>query len=164
MRLGIAILLLLAARLAFAAGEFQIVSPAFASGEAIPAKYSRWGGNAIPPLVLSNPPAGTKSLAIVVADPDAPRGVWIHWLVANLPPGTTNLAGPAEGAVVGSNSWNAAQYDGPQPPAGTHHYVFQALALDALLPLPPGFSEAQLAAALKNHVLARAQLVGTFTK
>ncbi len=98
-------------------------------------------------------------------DPDAPAGDWIHWIVANIPPDTVQLlAGkvPA-GAVVGTNSWGAARYDGPQPPSGTHRYVIRVYALDALLALEPGFTQGQLADAMKGRVLAQAQLQGTFT-
>jgi Raf kinase inhibitor-like YbhB/YbcL family protein len=145
--------------------SFRVNSPAFEAGSAIPAQYSRRGGNQNPPLAFVNLPAGTKSLILVMNDPDAPDGNWIHWIVANIPPDVAQLpAGklPAE-AVVGTNSWGAARYDGPQPPSGTHRYVIRAYALDARLPLEPGFAFASLETALRGHILAQAQIEGTFT-
>lgn len=153
---------LLAAR---ANDPFRVSSPAFKPHTAIPAEYSRRGDNQSPPLAFTAIPASAKSLALVMDDPDAPAGDWIHWIVANIPPDTVQLlAGklPA-GAVVGTNSWGAARYDGPQPPSGTHRYVIRVYALDALLALEPGFTQGQLADAMKGRVLAQAQLQGTFT-
>jgi Raf kinase inhibitor-like YbhB/YbcL family protein len=144
---------------------FRVSSPAFAPHTAIPAEYSRRGGNQSPPLAFTAIPARTKSLALVMDDPDAPTGDWIHWLVANIPPNTAKLVAgklPA-GAVVGANSWSAARYDGPQPPAGTHRYMIRVYALDAPLALKSGFTQDQLADAMKGHVLAQSQLEGTFT-
>jgi Raf kinase inhibitor-like YbhB/YbcL family protein len=144
---------------------FRVSSPAFAPHAAIPAEYSRRGGNQSPPLAFTAVPAGTKSLALVMDDPGAPAGDWIHWLVANIPPDAAQLAAgklPA-GAVVGANSWSVARYDGPQPPSGTHRYMIRVYALDTPLALKPGFTQGQLADAMKGHVLAQAQLEGTFT-
>jgi Raf kinase inhibitor-like YbhB/YbcL family protein len=143
---------------------FRVSSPAFESRAAIPAEYSRRGGNQSPPLAFGAIPAGAKSLALVMDDPDAPAGDWIHWLVANIPSTTAQLpAGktPA-GAVVGANSWGAARYDGPQPPSGTHRYMIRVYALDAVLALEAGFTQGQLADAMKGHVLTQAQIEGTF--
>lgn len=149
------------------AGEgFQISSPAFKDGGAIPARHSRAGGNVSPPLIFSGVPAAAKSLALVVDDPDAPGGVWVHWLVANLPADIRKLdAGESPAAaVIGANSWSAPRYDGPQPPKGRHHYVFSLYAVDARLDLKPGFTRVELDAVLKGHVLALAQGVGTFAR
>jgi Raf kinase inhibitor-like YbhB/YbcL family protein len=145
--------------------SFRVSSPAFEAGGAIPALYSRRDGNQSPPLAFANLPAGAKSLALVMDDPDAPSGDWIHWIVANIPPNAAQLpAGKLPpGAVVGANSWGAARYDGPQPPSGTHRYVIRAYALDARLPLEPGFAFASLETALRGHILAQAQIEGTFT-
>lgn len=145
--------------------SFRVNSPAFEAGGTIPAAYSRRGGNESPPLAFASVPAGAKSLALVMDDPDAPSGDWIHWLVANLPPNATQLpAGklPSE-AIVGANSWGATRYDGPQPPSGTHRYVIHAYALDARLTLEPGFAAADLETAMRGHVLAQAALEGRFT-
>jgi len=145
---------------------FRVSSPVFAPRAAIPVEYSRRGGNLSPPLAFTAIPGGTKSLALVMDDPDVPAGDWIHWLVANIPPDTAQLAAgklPA-GAVIGANSWSAARYDGPQPPSGTHRYMIRVYALDATLSaLESGFTQGQLADAMKGHVLAQAQLEGTFT-
>jgi Raf kinase inhibitor-like YbhB/YbcL family protein len=145
-----------------------LTSSAFADGGTIPARHARQGGNVSPPLAWSGAPAGTLSFALIVDDPDAPSGDWVHWVVYNLPAdtiglseGITTLPG---GAAQGKNGWGAAQYDGPQPPRGTHRYVFKLYALDVVLDLDPGASKATLLQAMEGHVLARAQLIGNYTK
>jgi Raf kinase inhibitor-like YbhB/YbcL family protein len=145
-----------------------LTSSAFADGGTIPARHARQGGNVSPPLSWSGAPAGTSSFALIVDDPDAPGGDWVHWLVYNLPAATTGLpesitALPG-GTAQGKNGWGAAQYDGPQPPSGTHRYVFKLYALDVVLDLDPGASKAALLQAMEGHVLARAQLIGKYTK
>lgn len=103
---------------------------------------------------------------LTIVDPDAPSGSWVHWVLANLPPGTANLQ-PGElpdGVVQGRNSWGADHYDGPQPPSGTHRYVIMLYAVDRRLDLQQGFDLGQLATAIQGHVLAKAKLEGTFSK
>jgi hypothetical protein len=110
-------------------------------------------------------PSGTQSLALLMDDPDAPAGDWVHWVVVGLSPATTRIpAGqlPAE-AVLGANSWGAVRYDGPQPPSGTHRYVIHLYALDEKPHLTAGFARADFDAAIKGHVLAEATLEGTFS-
>jgi Raf kinase inhibitor-like YbhB/YbcL family protein len=145
-----------------------LTSSAFAEGGTIPARHARRGDNASPPLAWSGAPAETLSFALIVDDPDAPSGDWVHWIVYNLPAATTDLP---EGtttlpgsAAQGKNGWGAAQYDGPQPPSGTHRYVFKLYALDVVLDLDPGANKAALLQAMEGHVLARAQLIGKYTK
>jgi Raf kinase inhibitor-like YbhB/YbcL family protein len=144
---------------------FRASSPAFHSGAALPASCSRAGGNQSPPLVLSGMPSGTQSIALLMDDPDAPAGDWVHWIAVGVPPTTTHISAgrlPA-GAVLGANSWGAVRYDGPQPPSGTHRYVIHLYALDAKPHLDPGFTKADFDAAIKGHVLAEATLEGTFS-
>ena len=146
------------------AGSLQISSPAFANGQPIPAKYARKHQNLSPTLRIKGVPEGTKSLALIVDDPDAPGGLFTHWLVWNISPQhTLFLEGrPPRGVEVGTNNLGDTKYDGPFPPAGTHHYIFHLYALDATLSLPAGSARAALAAAIKGHTLADAKLTGTY--
>jgi Raf kinase inhibitor-like YbhB/YbcL family protein len=132
-----------------------ISSPAFAEGKPIPAKYAYKGQNISPELRIGNVPANAKSLALIVDDPDAPMGLWTHWLVWNLPANTTSIP---EGklppdAREGKNSFGNVRYDGPAPPFGTHRYFFHLYALDTRLALPPGSDRAALLAAMQGHVV-----------
>jgi len=142
-------------------------SEAFAAGAEIPRVYTCDGSDSAPPLSWSGVPAGTKSLALIVDDPDAPGGTWVHWIVYNLPPaGGKVAAGGAlpKGALHGSNSWKKAAYGGPCPPSGRHHYSHRLYALDTLLPDLHGPSKATLEQAMQGHVLAQAELVGTYQR
>lgn len=144
---------------------FRVSSPAFHPGAAMPASFSRAGGNQSPPLAVSGVPSGTQSIALLMDDPDAPAGDWVHWIAIGLPPATTRIpAGrlPAD-AVLGANSWGAVRYDGPQPPSGTHRYVIHLYALDEKPHLDSGFARADFEAAIKGHILAEATLEGTFS-
>ena len=151
----------------------KLKSSAFTDGSPIPKKYSRDGADASPALSWSDVPAGTKSLALVCDDPDAPRGTWVHWVLFNLPPKATGLPEgvekserPAGGGVQGKNSWDEIGWGGPQPPVGhgVHHYEFRLSALDTLLELPPGATKAQVESAMRGHVLAQAKLTGTYRR
>ncbi len=171
---GIAGLLLLAGLAAAAPIDAQeaamddmtLSSPAFASGEAIPARYTADGEDVHPPLVISGAPEGTVSFALVVDDPDAPRGTWVHWVVWNLPGDLSSLpAGELPGGVeVGRNSWGKREWGGPSPPSGTHRYFFKLYALDSRLDLPPGADKDSLEGAMRRHVLDRAELMGTYSR
>jgi Raf kinase inhibitor-like YbhB/YbcL family protein len=144
----------------------KITSSAFQEGGEIPAKFSRNGGNVNPPLEISGTPAAAKSLVLIVDDPDAPVGLFTHWLVWNIDSKTTKIAEhsvPA-GAVQGSNDFPGAGYDGPQPPSGTHRYYFKVFALDQTLDLRAGAKRKELEAAMSGHVIAQEQLMGRFTK
>jgi Raf kinase inhibitor-like YbhB/YbcL family protein len=143
-----------------------LTSSAFAEGDLIPARHARRGENLSPPLAWNGAPAGTRSFALIVDDPDAPGGDWVHWIVYNLPADLSALpegiTTPPGSAAQGKNGWGAAQYDGPQPPSGTHRYVFKLYALDTVLDLGPGATKAALLDAMEGHVLARGQLVGKY--
>ncbi|MCX6816848.1 MAG: YbhB/YbcL family Raf kinase inhibitor-like protein [Candidatus Beckwithbacteria bacterium] len=144
--------------------KMQIFSSAFENGETIPSKYSCDGDNVGPPLTFANVPETTKSLALIVDDPDAPSGTWIHWLIWNIDPKTTTLAEnsvPA-GAVQGTASSGQAKYGGPCPPSGEHRYFFKLYALDSRLNLISSARIEELEAAIKGHVLTQAQIMGRY--
>jgi len=150
-------------------------SDAVKNNERIPQRYTGDGEDASPPLEWSDPPAGTKSFALVCDDPDAPVGTWDHWVLWNLPgtlrklpEGVTKTERPADlgGAIQGNNSWPRMGYNGPLPPQGhgTHHYNFVLYALDATLNLAPGSNKKALLAAMKGHVLGQGKLTGTYSR
>ncbi|HEB97515.1 MAG TPA: YbhB/YbcL family Raf kinase inhibitor-like protein [Sedimenticola thiotaurini] len=150
-------------------------SPAFAAGEPIPQRYTCEGDDISPPLEWSGVPAGTRSLALVVDDPDAPdpaapRMTWVHWLVYDLPPDSGGLQeSVAErefppGTRLGRNDFRRTRYGGPCPPIGTHRYFFKLYALDTVLPDLAEPDKAALLRAMEGHVLERAELMGTYRK
>ncbi len=149
----------------------EIRSPAFVQGAPIPSKFTCDGADVSPPLTLSAAPAKTGSLALIVDDPDAPMGTWVHWVAWNIPAGATalreNLAKQAalpDGARQGINDFGRAGYGGPCPPSGTHRYVFRLYALDTTLDLPAGTTRKNLEAGMQGHVLAKAELMGTYAR
>jgi Raf kinase inhibitor-like YbhB/YbcL family protein len=147
-----------------------LTSTAFTDGQAIPAKYTADGDDVSPPLAWEHVPEGTRSLALVCEDPDAPRGTWTHWVLFNLPPDTKKLeenvarkATLPNGAVQGGNDFGKTGYGGPSPPPGKpHRYFFKLYALDTPLKLQADATRQQLLAALHGHVLDEAQLMGTY--
>jgi Raf kinase inhibitor-like YbhB/YbcL family protein len=146
----------------------SVTSPNIREGEPIPDRFSDYAGGAIPNLHWSPPPTGTRSLALIVEDPDAPSPEpFVHWLVYSLS-ATTTQVGPAlpPDARQGTNSAGQAAYMGPRPPAGDppHHYHFEVFALDTDLPLAPGADRTALVNAIQNHVLAKGELVATYEK
>lgn len=145
-------------------GVIQLTSPAFAPGAAIPRRYSAEGGNHSPPLAWSAV-AGANAFAVILRDPDAPSGTFTHWLVWNIPGSAGGLPEDGfAGMVQGVNDARSVGYFGPMPPYGLHHYHFQVVALDAPLALPAGADLTRLNAAMRGHVLAKGELVGTFRK
>lgn len=152
----------------------SLTSPAFDAGGKIPSKYTCEGEDISPPLTVEGAPDGTESLALIVDDPDAPdpkapKRVWAHWIVHNLPadlkvlPEDVGAGGLPGGAVVGVTDRNEAAYHGPCPPIGRHRYFHKLYALDAVLPNQP-MTKAALEAAMTGHVLAKAELIGTYQK
>ena len=146
----------------------KLTSSTFKDGGVILARYSRDGGNFNPPLAWSNVPAGTLSFALIMEDPDVPRAsgvsVWDHWIVFNIPPTVTKI--PEAWTVVGvkgAGTRGGLEYSGPRPPDREHRYIFTLYALDALLSLPEGANKAAVLAAMKNHILDQAVLVGRFS-
>ncbi len=150
-----------------APAKFAVTSPAFADNTQIPAEYSCKGRNAPPPLRWENVPTGTESLALVVDDPDAPAGLYVHWVVTGIPPSTTGIAEGAlpQGATVSLNSSRKAEYFGPCPPAGTgvHHYRFQLYALSRPLTLAPNTPARQATQTIADAASAFARTVGLFS-
>lgn len=142
----------------------KISTHAFSERRPIPERFTADGKNISPPLVISGVPKEAKSLVLIVDDPDAPMGVWNHWLVWNINPGTTVINEDAipRGAVVGRNDAGTARYVGPAPPSGTHRYFFRLYALDTKLNLPAGSNRSDLDQAMQSHILARAELLGRY--
>jgi Raf kinase inhibitor-like YbhB/YbcL family protein len=150
----------------------QLTSPAFKQGSEIPSYYTSDGENVSPELSWKDAPEKTKSFALVVHDPDAPMpGGFTHWVLYNIPAETqhVNERVPTEGQVAGlglqgKNDGGKIGYIGPAPPSGTHRYFFRLFAIDQMLDLPPGATHKQLSAAVKGHILAQAELMGTYEK
>jgi Raf kinase inhibitor-like YbhB/YbcL family protein len=147
-----------------AAEEMKLISAAFQSGSEIPAKFSCNGANVSPELQIGGVPAGAKSLVLIVDDPDAPSGLFTHWLVWNIDPQTTKIAEnsfPA-GAAQGTNDFGKRGYGGPCPPSGTHRYYFKIFALDTKLDVKPAAKRRDLDKAMQGHVLAQGELMGRY--
>jgi len=140
-----------------------IGSTAFASRDFIPLKYSCEGENISPPVTVANIPTGTKSLALIVDDPDAPGGTHDHWIVWNIPPIETIGENTIPG-TVGKNSSGRLKYDGPCPPSGVHRYYFKVYALDTMLGIKAGSDKKTLENAMKNHILGEGELIGLYKK
>lgn len=150
----------------------QLTSTAFTEGSPIPAQHTCDGTNSSPPLKWSGVPAEAKSLALIADDPDAPMGTWVHWVVYDLPPTTTELAeGVAKsqfipgGAKQGLNDFRHLGYGGPCPPPGkAHRYFFKLYALDTQLELKPGATKKEVEGAMAKHILAEGHLLGTYKR
>ena len=144
----------------------KITSSAFQDGGTIPEKFSKNGQNVSPELRIEGAPAEAKTLAVIVDDPDAPVGLFTHWLAWNIDPKTSEIGeGNAPGgAVQGKNDFGEMGYGGPQPPSGTHRYFFKVFALNATLDLTPGAKRHDVDAAMKGHVIAQGQLMGRYSK
>ena len=147
----------------------KLTSTAFQEGQPIPATYTCKGVNISPPLEWSGVPKAAKTIAIIADDPDAPSGTWVHWVLYNLPADNIGLVEslpPTEslkaGGFQGKNDFGKIGYGGPCPPSGTHRYFFKIYALDAELPLKAGATKAEVEKAMAGHVLAQAQLMGTY--
>jgi hypothetical protein len=152
-------------------GSFEISSSAFPHEAPIPVKYSCDGDNISPPLAWSDSPEGTQSFALIHDDPDAPAGIWVHWVLYNVPGASRGLdeaipaqAELADGSQHGENSWGRFDYGGACPPGGVHRYFFKLYALDTVLDLDAGADKETLLAAMEGHILAEAELMGTFER
>jgi len=144
----------------------KITSTAFSDNGRVPEKYTCDGDNINPPVKFEEIPEGTKSLALLYEDPDAPMGTWIHWVVWNINPENPEILENSvpKDAELGKNDFGETSYGGPCPPSGTHRYVFKGYALDTMLQLPPGSLKKDLKAAIYGHVLAEAILTGNYSK
>ena len=146
--------------------NMKITSSEFISNQTMPAKYTCDGENINPPLNFSDIPANTQSLVLIVDDPDAPAGDWVHWLVWNILPETNSiLAGTAPAnSTEGTTSFGQPGYGGPCPPSGTHRYFFKLFALDTVLDLKSSANKSQLKQAMQNHILDQTELIGLYSR
>jgi Raf kinase inhibitor-like YbhB/YbcL family protein len=150
----------------------RLTSTAFENGGSIPTTFTCEGEDRAPPLTVHEVPENAKSLALIVDDPDAPdpeapKRVWVHWVLCNVPPNAHTLPedrGDLPGAIEGLNDWGRIGYGGPCPPIGRHRYFFKLYALDTLLPELEQPTKSDLEHAMEGHVLAQAELVGTYQK
>jgi hypothetical protein len=144
--------------------RMQLISPAFIDNEMIPTIYTCKGQSISPPLAITGVPAQAKGLALIMHDPDAPSGDFLHWIVWNIAPQTTAISENSvpSNAVQGKNTAGSNKYGGPCPPSGTHHYKFDLYALDEVINLPGSTSREDVESAMSSHVLARSTLTGLF--
>ncbi|MGA7750485.1 MAG: YbhB/YbcL family Raf kinase inhibitor-like protein [Gallionella sp.] len=153
----------------------NIMSPSFMHNGAIPARHTCDGTNVSPPLEWTGVPAGTKSMALIVDDPDAPdpeapRTTWVHWVLYNIPPDTKGLhesvaaEGLPPGTLQGINDWHRNGYGGPCPPIGKHRYFFKLYALDVLLTDLINPAKPVLVKAMRGHIIGQAELVGLYQR
>ena len=162
---ALAIALVALASLAAGGAKMKITSSAFQEGGNIPSKFTCDGGDRSPPLQIAEIPSSAKSLALIVDDPDAPSGLFTHWIVWNISPQTNGIAeGSAPKGVQGTSDFGKSGYGGPCPPSGTHRYYFKVFALDRELNLPSGTKRNQLDAAIKGHVVAQGELMGRYSR
>lgn len=145
-----------------------IKSSAFNEGGSIPSQYTCDGEDISPPLSWQDEPKNTKSFVLIVDDPDAPVGNWVHWILFNIPEAihelSENLSSLPNGAQFGKNSWEKSTYGGPCPPNGEHRYFFKLYALDTLLNLPAGATKSQIESAMRGHIIATAKLLGKYKR
>ena len=151
--------------------EIKMKSTAFEEGGMIPKKYTCNGLDVSPPLTWTSVPNGTKSLALICDDPDAPMGTWVHWVLFNLPANIQELPENippqktlANGAKQGITDFRKIGYGGPCPPSGTHRYYFKLYALDKEINLDAGITKKQLLKAMEGHTLAEGQLMGKYSQ
>lgn len=148
-----------------------LTSSAFTHGAMIPKEYTCDGKDISPPLSWGDPPEKTQSFALIMDDPDAPMGTWVHWVIYNipatargLPEGVPKDADLPDGSRQGRNSWRKIGYGGPCPPSGTHRYFFKLYALDIVLTLASGATKDELLKAMEGHILANAELMGRYAR
>ena len=153
--------------------SLTLTSDAFVNGQSNPVKYACTGRNISPTLSWTEAPAGTQSFALIMDDPDAPMGTWVHWVLFNIPAQARSLQEdlPVTGKnidpnaiYVGKNSSGDIGYGGPCPPSGTHRYFFKLYALDTTISLLPGATKDQVLKEMEGHILAQSELMGTFSK
>ena len=141
----------------------EVSSRVFSANEEIPSRYTCDGEDVNPPLNIGELPERTRSLALIVEDPDAPMGTWDHWLVWNIPPAKEIKEDSIPG-VEGKNSFNKHHYGGPCPPSGTHRYFFKVYALDAMLELGADADKEDLEKAMTGKILGRGEIMGLYRK
>jgi Raf kinase inhibitor-like YbhB/YbcL family protein len=152
----------------FAAGgaKMKITSAAFQDNGNIPTKFTCDGADVNPALQLEDTPAQAKSLVLIVDDPDAPSGLFTHWIIWNIDPKTTAIAESAtpHGGIQGTNDFGKSGYGGPCPPSGTHRYYFKIFALDRTFDLKPGAKRGELDAAMRGHIIVQGELMGRYSR
>jgi Raf kinase inhibitor-like YbhB/YbcL family protein len=151
--------------------ELTVSSSAFTQDGAIPVQYTCDDKDLSPPLSWTAGPAGTKSYAIIVDDPDAPMGTWVHWVVYNIPAAAVSMPENvakeqrlSDGTIQGINDFKRTGYGGPCPPGGTHRYFFKVYALDQVLTAGPGLTKKKLLREIEGHILAQGELMGTYSR
>ncbi len=146
--------------------KMKISSPVFDSNGQIPKKYTCDGSDVNPPLTFENIPSEAKSLALIVDDPDAPRGTWVHWVLWNIDPKVQGIRENTlpKGALQGVNDFRKHEYGGPCPPSGTHRYFFKIYALNTSLTLGANTTKADLEGAMKGHIIAQAEIIGLYKR
>ena len=143
--------------------DMKLTSPAFENNSNVPPEFTCEGKDVNPPLIIENIPAGTKSLALIVDDPDAPMKTWVHWVVYDIEP-AGKITQDSFPGKQGINDFGKTDWGGPCPPSGTHRYYFKIYALDKMLGLDEGIDRSELERAMEGHVLARAELVGVYKR
>lgn len=146
--------------------DFELTSPAFDHEGLIPRKYTCQGEDVNPELHIQGTPEDAQTLVLIMDDPDAPMGTWVHWVVYNIDPAISQIPEKSvpPSAVQGRNNWRRNTYGGPCPPSGTHRYYFKLYALDIVLNLPIKSNKKVVVAAMKGHILAEAVLMGKYKK
>lgn len=146
--------------------NMKIESEAFSNNQFIPKKYTCDGEDINPPLKISEVPQGTKSLVLIVDDPDAPMGTWVHWTVWNIPPDISDIPENTvpQGAIEGMTDFGRPGYGGPCPPSGVHRYFFKLYALDTTLELDSSATKRDLEKAMEGHILEKAELIGLYQR
>jgi Raf kinase inhibitor-like YbhB/YbcL family protein len=164
-RFGLATVMMVGSGIVVEGGQMKISSSAFSQGGNIPSKFTCDGADTSPPLEIEGVPAEAKALALIVGDPDAPVGLFTHWLVWNIDPKTHSIAeGVAPSGTAGKNDFGKSAYGGPCPPSGTHRYYFKVFALDQQLSLKPGTRRKELDVAMKGHVIGQGELMGRYAR
>jgi Raf kinase inhibitor-like YbhB/YbcL family protein len=148
---------------AHAEGDMKLTSPEFKDNSNIPSKFTCEGEDINPALVIENIPQGTKSLALIVDDPDAPAKTWVHWVVFDIPP-VNRIEENSVPGKQGINDFGRLDWGGPCPPSGTHRYFFKIYALDTMLALKEGAGKKALERDMEGHILGRAELIGLYKK
>lgn len=143
--------------------RMKLTSTAFEHNGNIPKKYTCQGSNVNPPLIIQDAPKNAKSLALIVDDPDAPMGTWVHWVLYDIPLSSGIAENTAPG-MHGANSSGQNKYYGPCPPSGTHHYHFKLYALDRQINLKEGLSKKELEDVMKHYIIGTAELIGLYKK
>ncbi|MCM8761193.1 MAG: YbhB/YbcL family Raf kinase inhibitor-like protein [Candidatus Omnitrophica bacterium] len=151
--------------------RIKVTSASFKDGQMMPERYAYDKENLSPPIEWSDLPSGTKSVALICDDPDAPSGTWVHWVIFNIPPADGGLPEGVpqteildNGAIQGINDFKKIGYDGPYPPYGVHRYVFAVYAIDTTLDLEAGSTKQDLLSAINGHILGSGKLTGRYKR